>query len=232
MTNVYCVPGTMCNEVLWQDVMSYLPDHMSIKHVVIPDQGSIAEMVSGILKQLPSTPVNLLGFSLGGYLLSEIARVAPERINAAMVLSNSAGALPENEKQQRLQALQWVSQVGYRGIPIKKAKAMLAPINAQNDRLVEKIVAMDKALGQETFVAQLQATIERQNNTTAVARSGCKWLVLAGLADQFVTAESLNQLAQFDNVSVNVVAQSGHMLPLEQPKWVASKMTNFFNCSD
>lgn len=229
MIDVYCLPGTMCNELLWQELSSSLPPHIAIKHVAIPNLNSVQEMVAGILAQLPPTPVNLLGFSLGGYLLSEIARVEPSRIKSAMLLSNSATELPKSEKRQRIQALEWVLKAGYRGIPMKKAKAMMSPDNAQNEHLVEKIVAMDQAQGEVAFVAQLQATIERRNNVAAIAHSHRPWQVLAGLADQFVTADALKQLAQLENVSVNVVAQSGHMLPLEQPKWVANKMAAFFS---
>lgn len=228
MIDVYCLPGTMCNELLWQEVASHLPSHIKIRHVAIPNENSVQQMVAGILSQLPSAPVNLLGFSLGGYLLSELARVAPERIQAAMILSNSAKELPESEKQQRRLALEWVLKAGYRGIPVKKAKAMLSADHALNESLVRRIVAMDKALGEDVFVAQLQATLERRNNLDVIAQSNRPWLVLAGLADQFVAAQSLKQLAQLENVSVHVVAQSGHMLPLEQPKWVASKMATFF----
>ncbi|SBS31990.1 Alpha/beta hydrolase family protein [Marinomonas aquimarina] len=228
MIEVYCLPGTMCTELLWQELFPFLPKHIVLKHVTLPVVSNLSEMVSVIISQLPDRPVNLLGFSLGGYLVSEIARLAPERIERAMVLSNSASELPETEKQQRQQALEWVLKSGYRGIPMKKAKAMLLPEHAVQERLLQIILDMDGALGEAVFVAQLQATLERRNNVAAIEESGRPWQVLAGLGDQFVSSDALKQIAQLSNVSVKVVAQSGHMLPLEQPKWVANKMANFF----
>lgn len=228
MIEVYCLPGTMCNELLWQDVISYLPSEICVRHVEIPVVDNVLDMVLGILSGLPKEPVHMLGFSLGGYLLSEMASVAPEQIKSAMLLSNTARELPDREKAQRLQALEWVSKSGYRGIPVKKAKAMLLPEHASQEHMVQKIIDMDKAVGERAFLSQLQATIERRNNLEAIANSHAPWKVLAGLGDQFVSAEALKELAKLDNVTVNMVAQSGHMLPLEQPKWVADKMTQFF----
>jgi pimeloyl-ACP methyl ester carboxylesterase len=132
------------------------------------------------------------------------------------------------EKAQRQQALDWVLKVGYNGLPMKKARQMLWSEHPNQDELLDTIIAMDSALGEEVLIAQLKATLERRDNFEAISMSQAKWLVLAGLADQFVTGERLKQLSELKQVDVNVVAQSGHMLPLEQPKWVANKINGFF----
>jgi pimeloyl-ACP methyl ester carboxylesterase len=185
-------------------------------------------MVEGVLRTLPPEPSNLIGFSLGGYLLTEIARVEPSRIKSAMLMSNAGNRLPDVEKAQRQQALDWVLKVGYNGLPMKKARQMLWSEHPNQDELLDTIIAMDSALGEEVLIAQLKATLERRDNFEAISMSQAKWLVLAGLADQFVTGERLKQLSELKQVDVNVVAQSGHMLPLEQPKWVANKINGFF----
>ena len=105
---------------------------------------------------------------------------------------------------------------------------MLRSEHPNQDELLDTIIAMDSALGEEVLIAQLKATLERRDNFEAISMSQAKWLVLAGLADQFVTGERLKQLSELKQVDVNVVAQSGHMLPLEQPKWVANKINGFF----
>ena len=228
MTDVYCLPGTMCDKRLWQWIKPLLHSSIRLHPIVLPVEETLEEMVEGVLRILPPEPSHLIGFSLGGYLLTEIARVEPNRIKSAMLMSNVGNRLPDVEKAQRQQALDWVLKVGYNGLPMKKARQMLWSEHPNQDELLDTIIAMDSALGEKVLIAQLKATLERRDNFEAISMSQAKWLVLAGLADQFVTGERLKQLSELKQVDVNVVAQSGHMLPLEQPKWVANKINGFF----
>ncbi len=228
MTDVYCLPGTMCDKRLWQWIKPLLHSSIRLHPIVLPVEETLEEMVEGVLRILPPEPSHLIGFSLGGYLLTEIARVEPNRIKSAMLMSNVGNRLPDVEKAQRQQALDWVLKVGYNGLPMKKARQMLWSEHPNQDELLDTIIVMDSALGEKVLIAQLKATLERRDNFEAISMSQAKWLVLAGLADQFVTGERLKQLSELKQVDVNVVAQSGHMLPLEQPKWVANKINGFF----
>lgn len=228
MTDVYCLPGTMCDERLWRWIKPLLHSSIRLHPIVLPVEETLEKMVEGVLRILPPESSHLIGFSLGGYLLTEIARVEPNRIKSAMLMSNVGNRLPDVEKAQRQQALDWVLKVGYNGLPMKKARQMLWSEHPNQDELLDTIIAMDSALGEEVLIAQLKATLERRDNFEAISMSQAKWLVLAGLADQFVTGERLKQLSELKQVDVNVVAQSGHMLPLEQPKWVANKINGFF----
>ena len=228
MTDVYCLPGTMCDERLWRWIKPLLHSSIRLHPIVLPVEETLEKMVEGVLRILPPEPSHLIGFSLGGYLLTEIARVDPSRIKSAMLMSNVGNRLPDVEKAQRQQALDWVLKVGYNGLPMNKARQMLWSEHPNEDELLDTIIAMDSALGEKVLIAQLKATLERRDNFEAISMSQAKWLVLAGLADQFVTGERLKQLSELKQVDVNVVAQSGHMLPLEQPKWVANKINGFF----
>ncbi|RUM54091.1 MAG: hypothetical protein DSY85_07775 [Marinomonas sp.] len=218
----------MCDERLWQWIKPLLHSSIRLHPIVLPVEETLEKMVEGVLRILPPEPSHLIGFSLGGYLLTEIARVDPSRIKSAMLMSNVGNRLPDVEKAQRQQALDWVLKVGYNGLPMNKARQMLWSEHPNQDELLDTIIAMDSALGEKVLIAQLKATFERRDNFEAISMSEAKWLVLAGLADQFVTGERLKQLSELKQVDVNVVAQSGHMLPLEQPKWVANKINGFF----
>ncbi len=227
MIDVYCLPGTMCDERLWQRVLDFLPDNIRLIHIDIPEENVLDRMVAALVDSLPKEPFHVIGFSLGGYLVSELARVVPERLLSAVMVSNVGTALPESEKAQRVQALNWVKKVGYKGIPKKKAMAMLAPDHREDGSLLECIKAMDEALGEPALLAQLEATLERRENCDAIKASGCDWLVLAGRYDQFVSPQAMARLNALENVTIHSVSNCGHMLPLEQPKWMAKKLEQF-----
>ncbi|WP_199460669.1 alpha/beta fold hydrolase [Marinomonas ostreistagni] len=231
MTEVYCLPGTMCDGRLWQFIKPFLPQNIKLHDVELPIEGDLDELVDSLIARLPKEASHYIGFSLGGYLLTEIARKRPDMLKSAVLISNVGTKLPEAEKIQRQQALEWVLKAGYRGIPSKKARQMLSPEHQSCSELIQIISEMDKALGQEAFVAQLQATLDRRDNLDSIQSSRVEWLVLAGLSDQFLSPGRLKELSNLTNVQVNVVAQSGHMLPLEQPSWLASKLSKFYGHS-
>lgn len=218
----------MCDERLWGLVKANLPSSIELIHVAIPLCNSLDEMVTEILDSVPNEPINILGFSLGGCLVGELLRHSPKRIKRGMIISNMASALPESEKTQRKQALEWVMKSGYRGIPLKKAKLMLHPDHSEDQVMLDVIVQMDKALGEEAFISQLRATLERRDNIQAISDSKISCRLLLGLADQFLSESAFQSLRNVENVAVSVIAQSGHMLPLEQPKWVAKQIANTF----
>ena len=92
LTEVYCLPGTMCDQRLWDTTQQALGSHIALRHVAIPSEDSC---VNGRSPRavLPTTPINLLGFSMGGYIACAFALAYPERINRLMVLSNTASGL-------------------------------------------------------------------------------------------------------------------------------------------
>lgn len=227
MIEVYCLPGTMCDERLWQQVEHYLPADIRLIHITYPIEADLEVLLRKLMQKLPQTPFHILGFSLGGYLVSELARLIPERLASVTIVSNVAAGLPDEERQQRLQALNWVERVGYKGIPTKKAAAMLSPKSADVEVLVQRIKDMDSALGEDAFLAQLRATLDRRDNYEVIEKSPCRWMVLFGIYDQFINPDALHRVKGLANVCTHSIADCGHMLPLEQPKWMASRLQKF-----
>lgn len=79
MKDIYCLPGTMCDEGLWQFTQPLLGD-VNLKHVVLPEVDTLDGIVEALSLLLPNEPIHLLGFSMGGYLASAFALKYPERI--------------------------------------------------------------------------------------------------------------------------------------------------------
>ena len=100
---------------------------------------TIETIVDALAVILPEHPINLLGFSMGGYLACAFAVKYPERVNGLIVVSNTATSLLDSERQQREIALNWVTKQGYGGIPKKKAIIMLSQANKVREELVECI---------------------------------------------------------------------------------------------
>ncbi|WP_353668529.1 alpha/beta hydrolase [Marinomonas sp. THO17] len=221
MTDLYCLPGTMCDERLWQPLQSLLND-VNLFHQVIPVAFSIDDILSELAESLPDTPFHLLGFSMGGYLATAFALRFPSRIKSLVVLSNLASGLLESEKQQRLVALNWVRKQGYSGIPRKKAQAMLGRHAAKNDDLVELIQAMDKTLGEKILLQQLTASLERPDLQNEIVQASFPVTVMTGGEDALLPEQDKQRYIAENRIRYIEIAEVGHMLPLECPQQIAS----------
>lgn len=228
LTEVYCLPGTMCDQRLWDTTQQALGSHIALRHVAIPSEDSIKLMVAALAQVLPTTPINLLGFSMGGYIACAFALAYPERINRLMVLSNTASGLLESERQQREIALNWVAKQGYHGIPRKKALAMLSPVNQGNSELIGCILAMDEALGEAVFIQQLKSSLQRPELLTELEHVGFALCFLVGTDDVLLSGAVLDKMQSCERYALQKIDHCGHMVPLEQPAWLAQQMLAFY----
>ncbi|REG79439.1 alpha/beta fold hydrolase [Marinomonas pollencensis] len=227
MKEIYCLPGTMCDDRLWQLIRPLLGD-IKLRHIVLPMEDSLEGMVMALAEQLPDKPFHLLGFSMGGYLASAFAVKYPARIKQLMVISNAAMGLMDNEVAQRKQALNWVLKQGYKGIPAKKAIAMLGERNKESRFLLSLIQAMDASLGEAVLIQQLSCSLERPTLWPKLNDLELDCCFCVGEEDILLPNDICERLLSYPNVSCYSAKHSGHMIPLEQPVWLAQKIQTFF----
>ncbi|SDJ59947.1 alpha/beta fold hydrolase [Microbulbifer yueqingensis] len=223
-TPLIMIPGTMCDERLWQALEPQLAP-VEPRHLAIPRGDSIQEMLDGLVGGLPQGPVNLLGFSLGGYLAAALACAHPERVARLFVCANTPRALPEAELRQRRQLLDWVSRHGYSGISDRKIAAMVAPANREREDIAATMRAMDAAQGEATLVSQLGATSERADLARPLAELDMPVTFCFGQYDTLVTRDWLAALQRRrPDLRVRELPGAGHMLPLEAPAELAREI--------
>lgn len=224
---IYCLPGTMCDERLWQFVEKMLVG-ITLKHVPLPQEESVDAIVESLSAILPTTPVFLLGFSMGGYIASAFALKYPERIAKLMVISNAAQGLQDGELSQRKLALNWVAKNGYKGIPSKKAMSMLSERNRQHEYLIKVIKDMDATLGESIFIQQLSSSLLRPELVSSLVVLGIPISFCFGEEDVLVAPQSRDKLLEYKGFEVHQASHCGHMVTLEQPLWLCQKIKAFF----
>lgn len=223
------IPGTMCNTRLWRDLVPYLSDSLEINYLPIPLHLGIEEIVDYYLSVLGEEKLNLIGFSVGGYIAAYLAAKYPERINKLFVISNSPTSLPIEEIKQRRSALKWVRENVYKGMSRVKAKRLLDNQN-QTDQLVELVIRMDAEQGQEHFVSQLENLTDRVNLDEPLSASEHDSHYYVSSDDPLVDVKWLEKLRnQNPRISLVTTVGSGHMLPLEKPVELAKLINNLFS---
>lgn len=218
----------MCDERLWEFTQQELGLSFSLHHVAIPMKDTIESIIDALAVVLPAEPINLLGFSMGGYLACAFALKYPERVKRLMVLSNTASGLLETERQQREIALNWVRKQGYKGIPKKKAFAMLGLSHKSRVELVDIIVAMDSALGEAVFIQQLKSSLIRPDLLLKLKKASFSLSFVVGKEDALLSKAVIEDMQNVKQFNVKTLNQCGHMLPLEQPAILAELLKDFY----
>ena len=219
----------MCDQQLWRKLWLALGDEFELIHLVIPNKASINGIINGLATKLPNEAINLVGFSLGGYLATALANKYPDRIKTLSILANVPDKLLTEEVLTRGKIIQWVETWGYSGITLKRAKTFLHTCHQENSWILEQIITMDKTLGGKTLLQQLKSTTERRNLLPHLGDCRFPILFAFGEADHLVNASVVVKLAK-ERPSIEYIEFShcGHMLPLEQSQKCALNMYSFF----
>jgi pimeloyl-ACP methyl ester carboxylesterase len=218
---MYALPGTMCNEKLWRELEQELPTGIQLKPITLPKRDNLIDIVNDVVELLPNAPVNLLGFSLGGYLASLLTTMYPDKIASLMVISNSPCALNDMELKAREMTIHWLNNFPYSGITRAKAQSMLDTSN-QNEQWIQRIIDMDAELGKDTLLQQLTATTKRTDLSKSLAAVNIPKHFIASEEDPLVRIKWLTDYISKDRrAAFTCIAGRGHMLPMEQARKLA-----------
>ncbi|KGJ88773.1 alpha/beta fold hydrolase [Thalassotalea sp. ND16A] len=224
---LYLIPGTMCNEQLWAELIPYLPHSLELIYLNIPQGKNFTELAEHYNDILGGDKVNLIGFSLGGYIASYFSMLYPERIEKLFVISNSPARLPVDELQQRNEILKFVKTYGYQGISRNRV-VNLFDKTKQTERLIDIVLNMDSELGEDEFISQYQYTSARTDLSQTIGQLPFHTHFYYSDNDPLVNSQWFNELTGASpKLSVINTSGSGHMLPLEKPRELANYLNSW-----
>ena len=223
LTQLILIPGLLNDADLWRDTISELSD-IATCHVADITQGeTLGELARSVLAEA-APRFSLVGFSLGGYVAQEIARLAPERIMRLALLDTSLRAdTPERTAIRR--ALDKAARLPgkFHGFGDRLLATYLDPSHLTDSDIVARIRAMTERLGPETFVRQ--NNIERKDGTDVLCSLACPILILCGENDALTPLADHQEMAALaPRAKLVIVPESGHLTPLEAPQAVAQAL--------
>lgn len=226
----------MCDRRVWEPVWRALGMDFPRAYIPLETARTAAEFRYLIDKEADAAGdegLNLVAFSMGGYLAMEYTLNHPERVRSLVTISSSAFGLHEAEKKQRRSAVEYLKTHEYGGITDVRIKQMLHE-DRHSDKSIRQIMRdMDRDLGTDTLITQLSETSERENLMPRLEGISCPVLLIGGDSDPFLTPEQLQEMADAIPDSKSVSARCcGHMLPLERTTWLASQLRSFYSRKD
>jgi len=210
-------PGVLCDAALWRAQLDGLADIAEIKVADCTLDDSIAAMARRLLDQAPDR-FALAGLSMGGYVVQEVMRVAPERVTRLALLDTSARQDTAPAKQRRRDLIELAGRGKFRGVTPK-----LLPLLVHSDRLDDKdlttaVMAMADRVGAEAFLNQQTAVIGRVDGRADLARVTCPTLVLCGRQDQLTPLDAHLEMAEaIPGADLVVLGHCGHLPTMERP---------------
>ncbi len=220
---IYLIPGLMTDHRLWSRLLPILQNEYELVHIPIPHSQDFDEIIDILFDIFKEEKVNLLGFSLGGYIASYFAITYPNRVNKLFTVAATPGNSTEAEIERRKEKFVAIEKNGFTGLTYEKAKSLLEEKNQEDIELIEIIQDMFMDLGKETFISQLTSTFYRKDLFEDLTNLDIPIWFFYSVNDRLLNQEAVKNLL-LDNHNMNVISRDGtsHNIPLEEPELLSS----------
>lgn len=214
---VALIPGMGNTPSLWQAQREALAGQYE---VVVPDYRgcrTVREMTDSVVACLPGSPVAIAGFSLGGYIALDIVRRLPRCVSRLALISTSPYADGEEAKKQRHRLIE-KARHDYESVLIDMAQFVVHARGAHAEAARSAVIAMGVDLGAEEFCGQQLATMDRPDCSGWLGEIRVPVRVLCGTRDRITPTAGNRVIAdRIPGATLEIVADAGHVLPLESP---------------
>lgn len=212
--NLVLLPGFMLDAELWGDMAGALSERHTLVYADLTKHETIDEMAQDVLASAPERFV-LIGFSMGGYVARAVARKAPDRVQALILIATSGRADTPVEADRKARSVQHVAAQGYSGLSRSSVLLTLHPSRRSDDPLVERVSDMAKRLGGDVFMRQAHPRGGDLDRLSEITRPT---LIVAATDDRVRSLEEAEELhAAIPQSELVLVEGAGHMAPLEAP---------------
>jgi len=230
------LPGFLCDRTVWEGQIAALAD---LARPVVPDYGdldSLGAMAEYVLDTVPGA-FSVAGHSMGGRVALEVYRRAPLRVRRIGLFNTGCQSRPEGaagdaEAQARYSLLETARSEGMGSMTARWIPPMVHPDRLQDTALLRRIVEMFGRKTPEIQEAQIRALLNRPDAVDVVSSIRCPALLLSGAQDTFSGPAAHAEMARsIPGSQLEIVPESGHMAPMEQPAAVAAAMRRWWTTS-
>jgi pimeloyl-ACP methyl ester carboxylesterase len=225
--NLLLVPGLLCDRALWQHQSKHLVELAEITVADVTQNDSMASIAEALLIQAPER-FALAGLSMGGYVVLEIMRRAPERVTKLALLDTSARADTKEKTKNRMELIDLNLKGRFDQVTPRLLPQLVHPNRYQDRQLTNAIVSMAGRVGQDAFMRQETAIMARPDSRDDLRRITCPTLVLCGRQDTLTPLELHEEMvSRIPNARLAIIEDCGHMSAMEQPQAVTALLRDW-----
>jgi pimeloyl-ACP methyl ester carboxylesterase len=187
---------------------------------------NVADAAEAVLATAPPRFV-ALGFSLGGFVVLELLRRAPDRLVSAVLIASNAHPLQPSGAQSRRDEVARARASGLRALIDELWPSYVAPGRLADKPLKQVVVSMAEDVGIDRFAAQAELAIGRPDSRATVRESAVPLLALCGDRDAMSSPERCAVFAKAPQTRLVELSGVGHFIPLEAPDAAAHAVTKW-----
>lgn len=222
---IYLIPGLMTDERLWSRLKPFLQNEYELVHVPIPHTEDFDEIIDILFNFFKEDKINLLGFSLGGYIASYFAITYPNRVNRLFTVASTPGSSNEAEIERRKEKFAIIEKEGFVGLSYEKAVSLVEEQNQNDLELIKIIQDMFMDLGKETFITQLTSTFYRKDLYEELINMSIPIWFYYSINDRLLNQQSIKRLLETKH-NIKLISREGtsHNIPLEVPQLLSNEI--------
>lgn len=213
---VVFLPGLICDQRLWRDVIDGLSGTIAPMVADLRLDDTIEAMAARTLAAAPDK-FALAGLSMGGYVAFEILRQAPERVTHLALLDTSARADTPERQDTRRKGIAMVGEGKFIGVSRGLLGNLIAPHHLGTP-LAAEVQAMSERVGQDVYIAQQKAIMGRVDSLPLLPSIDVPTLVGVGALDKMTPVELAEEMASaIPQAELCVFPDAAHLPTMENP---------------
>lgn len=221
MTTLVLIPGLVSDRIVWEPLAEAVAGKFPVHHADVTTQPSITEMAQGVLAAVDG-PIIAVGHSMGGRVVMEMARIAPDRIKGLVLANTGHNAKREGEEVKR-QAMVDLGHESMDKLADEWLPGMLDPARVSDEALVAELKEMVLRAGADVHERQIWALVGRPNASAYLKDITCPVLLVTARQDAW------SPIAQHEEIAAAVadaelvtIENAGHFAPVERPAETAA----------
>jgi 3-oxoadipate enol-lactonase len=191
------------------------------------DMAMFARDYAALAEALGLTRVCVIGLSQGGMVAQNLALLRPDLVSALVLVSTSCKSDPSlrDNMEARIAAM---DQAGPKAAARIAAESIFSPgWRAANAAALARFVAWRAAMPMAPLNSATRALYDF-NLSADLPRISVPTLVIAGAEDVLTRPKGMEEIAALiPGAEYRLIANSGHMIPVEQPERLAALLAEF-----
>ncbi len=216
-------PGALCDErifiPLWQKLS--IPQR---RFIPLQWASSLDEMLALSEDRISTNEkVHLVGFSMGGLIASLVAKRNPNNIASITLIAYNPYGLSKEEIAKRKQLVTLLKKGTFKPDNDAYLSRFIHPSRLDDKPLVDTVKSMAQDLGKTTLLNHTLSTTPREDTTEALSKISVPLTFIVASHDNIAPSEVIKRAQErIPHATFYELANSGHMLPLEQTDTLAN----------
>lgn len=185
----------------------------------IVSMDDFATAVLATLDELQIDCAVIAGLSMGGYLALAIARIAPERLRALILIDTRETADSEDARVQRTASAKRVAEEGIDFLVAQmRPKMLTSATTAERPHIATKVEESMKGSTSVGVIGALSAMRDRESSAAVLAAITVPILVVVGAEDTITPPADAERMARnARNATLSILPSAAHLSHIDQP---------------